>query len=131
MSLKTVYKTNEFSRAHILKSRLESEGIRAYVINQNAKETGMALLNTGISLMVGTQDWEAAHEILSEYEDLRSAEEDHSHCPTCGSTDLKVRFNGGPLKVVRLLLLFGLGLLFPFDTRLNYQCRNCGHEFTR
>lgn len=131
MSLKTVYRTNDFSRAHILKSRLESEGIRAYVINQNAKETGMALLNTGISLMVGTQDWEAAHEILSEYENLRSAEEDHSLCPTCGSSDLSVRFSGGPLKMVRLLVLFGLGFLFPLDSRLNYQCRYCGREFTR
>lgn len=131
MSLKTVYTTNEFSRAHILKSRLESEGIRAYVINQNARETGMALLNTGISLMVGTQDWEAAHEILREYEDLRSAEEDQSLCPNCSSTDLSVRFRGGPLKVLRLLVLFAIGFLFPFDSRLNYQCRKCGHEFTR
>ena len=129
MSLRRIYETNSYSRAHVLKGKLESEGIPCYLFNEHrsASRSSAEARHGGIRLMINQDDWAQAHEILGAYEALRGASEDIKGCPRCQSDQLSVSFKGWK-KYFSWLIIIGLAIV-PNNTRLNYHCLNCGHQF--
>ena len=129
MSLRRIYETHSYSRAHVLKGKLESEGIACYLFNEHRSVSSSSAesRHAGIRLMINQNDWSRAREILSTYETLRSAAEDIKACPSCQSDQLKVSFDGGQ-KYFSWLIIIGLAIV-PNNARLNYGCLNCGNQF--
>ena|SRR5688572_11258606 len=133
------------AEAHIARQKMESEGIDAYLDNENLVATDFLLSNAtgGIKLMVREPDVSAAEAVLrskgtaelaieegrdigdgGEGDDDSYCDEDW-RCPKCHRTDVDLVPLRRRLAMLSLLLL-GVPLLLA-SRRL--RCRNCGHEW--
>ncbi|QCR24711.1 DUF2007 domain-containing protein [Pontibacter sp. SGAir0037] len=136
--LVTIANLNEPTEAHILKGRLEAEGIQCFIGDEHivAAQPFYSVAVGGVKLKVAEEDVEEARAILAdiqegtnEYdlEDVELAPPMQEHlaeavtCPSCGSDHVKEeRYS----KTVFSLsyLLFGFPL--PFVNK-KYKCYNC------
>lgn len=122
--------------AHLLKSKLESEGIPCYLFDENINTLNplYSMATGGIKLRISSNDLERAEAIIAEIEDTKPTDERGVvlQCPQCGSEDLysgfkSMRgFRGFFSAVVSFLLL-----IFPIYVKTVYKCKGCGHEFIR
>jgi len=132
--LTTVASFAEPWNAHILRGRLEAEGIFALVIHEH--HVGMiwpwALALSGVKVQVFDDEWDAAvdiarrglagdyrHELEPEFGPL-----DPPRCPHCRSD----RFtNRRPISMLAMLAVSYLmfGVIFPV-TASDHRCRACG-----
>lgn len=112
--------------AHIAWSRLDSEGIPAFVADEHTINMQWLLSDAlgGVRLQVAEADVEAALAILAEdrEQDLLEQEGvDATRCPHCGSTDTEYQQIGR-----RWAFLVFIGLDFPlFPVRDGIKCRQC------
>lgn len=131
------------AEAHITRQKLESEGIDAYLDNENLVATDFLLSNAtgGIKLMVRERDVAAAEALLrskgteelalepgsvvgDDDDDEGYCDEDW-RCPKCHRTDVELMPMRRRLAMLSLLLL-GVPLLLA-SRRL--RCQVCGHEW--
>ncbi|NMM47663.1 putative signal transducing protein [Marinigracilibium pacificum] len=120
--------------AHILKSRLESEGVECYLYDENI--VGMNPLFShsvgGIKLMINKKDAENALKILSEIENspIKDDNDQRVKCPNCGSEDIYDRFKSMQgIKGVLSAIVSFLFMVFPIYYKTVYKCKSCGTEF--
>lgn len=112
--------------AHLIKSKLASEGIEAYLVNENFTNFMPHLYNIlggGVRIIVKEEDRDSARSILNIHSD-------RIRCPNFGSDSIQLacRRSRGNLIGVVLSLIAGL----PFGNLLNqYVCNNCSRAFTR
>ena len=68
MKIKRLLTSNNLSEAHIIKGKLESEGIDCFLTNENF--TGLFPINSntslGVQIMVSETDYTKAYEILED-----------------------------------------------------------------
>lgn len=115
--------------AHLAKSRLDAEGIPAFVADEHT--IGMQWLYSnalgGVRLQVPEPWAEEARCILAEDREqplMESQGEDRPSCPRCGSEDTEIHQRGR-----RWAFLVFLGLDFPlFPVRNVIRCHHCGEE---
>lgn len=116
---------NYFS-ANILLSRLEQNGVRAWLFDENTVTIGPFFGNAigFIKVVVSTADAEAALDLLRQFEQEAVAD---AVCPQCGSTGfLPVASDSGSNKVTAMLTwLFSNYAIAPETV---YRCENCGFE---
>ena len=113
--------------AHLARSRLDAEGIPAFVADEHT--IGMQWLYSnalgGVRLQVPEPCVEEARRILAEDLEaplVESQGEDKPRCPHCGSLDTEPHQLGR-----RWAFLVFLGLDFPlFPVRQGIRCRRCG-----
>ncbi|MFC6671071.1 DUF2007 domain-containing protein [Marinobacterium aestuariivivens] len=113
--------------AQLARSRLEAEGIDAFVADEHT--IGMQWLYSnalgGVRVQVDAEDLHRARAILAEdrSEDIdRQTGADPLICPCCGSDRTRYRPVGR-----RLAFLVFIGLDFPlFPVRHAVQCDDCG-----
>lgn len=87
--------------AHLAQARLKAEGIPAFLPDEYGPGTlGLGKIS-GVRLQVYESDLPAAQEILG------IEEEEGVRCPRCGSWEVRLPFLGN-----------------------EWQCKNCGHEWT-
>lgn len=104
--------------AQLVKAKLESEGIPAYIWeeNRNYANPGHMLSSTGIKVQVYEDTWELAMEV---YGEIRSyAADDNGNlisCPNCKAQKSVVYYG-------RKGIFFKL---FPFFEERKYRCLNC------
>lgn len=117
--------------AHIARSKLESEGIPCFLMNERFVHTYWLYSNAtgGVKLSVQQSDVEKAKAILRTVsvdetpEDQEVLEnEPQIQCPKCSSPE--VYYERFSRKLVFLSLLF-LGIPLPF-LRRKWKCQNCG-----
>lgn len=122
--------------AHILKTKLASEGIPSYIFDENIISLNPLynLMVGGIKVMVSQSDFERAREIVNEIETtvLTDDADQVIECPTCGSTDLyhgfkSMRGFAGILSAVIAILLAVIPLYF----KTVFKCKKCGAEFEK
>ncbi len=120
--------------AHILKTRLESEGIQCFIHDENIV-TLNPLYNFavgGVKLKVNEVDLERAVNVLKEIEETpyTDDEEEDICCPKCQSTELYADFKSmkNPAGVLAAITSFLL-VVFPFYYKSVYRCKKCGTEF--
>jgi DNA-directed RNA polymerase subunit RPC12/RpoP len=116
--------------AHIVMGRLEEDGIRCWLKDENTVTIDPILTNAvgGIKLMVAKNQAERAGEILALLEADRKKK---ISCPRCGSHDIE--FVTTPRKPGNWFsALFGLlWLSFAMPVEKVYHCFDCGQEFEK
>lgn len=122
--------------AHILKTKLESEGIPAIVVDEN-----LITLNPfyniavgGVKLQVRDEDFEKANTILTEIEQTPVTDDNGRtlKCPKCGSTNFYTGFKTtSNAKGVLAFILSLLYMVFPIHHKSVYRCKDCENEFIK
>ena len=116
--------------AHIIKQRLEEEGIRVYLKDENTVTTDPILSNAlgGIKLMVYSEQLERALELIQGYE---HAYQKAGACPVCHS--LNVRYINQAKDLRNQLTAFLTWLFGSYAMTIDkvYHCYDCGHEFNQ
>ncbi|PRY16502.1 putative signal transducing protein [Pontibacter ummariensis] len=142
--LVTIAAFNDLTEAHILKGRLEAEGILCFLGDEHivGAQPFYSVAVGGVKLKVTEQDVEEAKAILAriqggegEFELNESIElappmQEHPEaivCPNCGSDNVnEEKYN----KTVFSLSYLFLGFPVPFLSR-KYHCYNCGYRWKR
>jgi predicted RNA-binding Zn-ribbon protein involved in translation (DUF1610 family) len=140
--LVTIAAFNEPTEAHIMKGRLEAEGILCFLSDEHivGAQPFYSVAVGGVKLKVTEQDEAEAREVLARIQggdsefllddniELAPPMQEHviaTTCPQCGSDHIsEEKYN----KTVFSLsyLLFGFPL--PFLSH-KYRCYNCGHTW--
>ena len=123
--------------AHIVKGRLESEGIPVFIAHEHHIWANWVFSHTlgGVKVQVTSDNLENAKKILEsletgEYEKALKEEVpdvQDNICPRCGSRQFKSRF---PIDLIILVILtLGLlGVIFP-PRKENHTCLKCGQKW--
>ncbi|MFD1188301.1 putative signal transducing protein [Pontibacter rugosus] len=136
--LVTIATFNEATEAHIVKGRLESEGILCFLGDEHiiGAQPFYSAAVGGVKLRVTEQDVEEAQAILTrirqgdnlfDYDTIEMAPPMQEHvevqtCPHCGSDNIsEEKYN----KTVFSISYLFLGFPLPFLSR-KYTCYNCG-----
>ena len=124
--MKTVATCSKAEEAHLVRTRLEAAGLRAFVQDESLVQMDWLYSNAigGVRVQVADEDFEAAQAFLS-----ADAGEGASGlgvgCPRCGSPDTGP--DEFPRRVAFLTMLFlGAPLLF---SRNRWRCRACNHRW--
>jgi DNA-directed RNA polymerase subunit RPC12/RpoP len=122
--------------AHILRNKLESEGIECFIHDEHIV-TMNPLFNFavgGVKLKVYEDDVPRALEIVQELEGtpLTNEKDQPIQCPNCASTDLYSNFKSmkGVKGVISTVVSFVL-TVFPIYVNTVYRCKNCETEFKK
>ncbi|GAA4807830.1 hypothetical protein GCM10023231_41340 [Olivibacter ginsenosidimutans] len=120
--------------AHLLKSKLESEGIPCFLQDENIVALN-PLYNYavgGIKLNIPRADVALAQQILREIDDHPNLDEKEAiiACPQCGSTHLYTNFKSmkGAKGILSAIISFFMAV-FPIYYKNVYKCKDCGAEF--
>ncbi len=128
--LVTVGKYESGFEVHLARTRLESEGIDAAVVDEHLADYNMLYGRTmgGIRLLVRESDLARAREIL-EVETPTQSEEPATACPECGSGRIRHGLASGNLlvQVLMFLLIVATGLIACIFLRWRWRCGECGH----
>lgn len=134
MKLITIKTFDDGISAHILKNKLESEGINCFVFDENIVTVNALFSNAvgGVKLKIEEQDKEKALSIIQEIENkpLTDQNDVEIRCPECHSTSLYSNFKSmkdgkGILSAIVSFVFF----VFPIYYKSVYKCKNCGAEF--
>lgn len=134
MNLITLKTFDDSISAHILRNRLESEGISCFIHDEHVV-TMNPLYNIavgGIKLKVKEEDLEQALAVLNSIENtpLTDQQGEIIHCPKCHSTELYSDFKSmkGATGILSAFTSFLL-TVFPIYYKSVYRCKKCGCEF--
>ncbi len=120
--------------AHILKIKLESEGIRCFLFDEHVVSVNPLYSNLvgGIKLKINEEDLVHAKNVVLEIEQTPYTTEDEQiiACPKCGSAHIEsgypsMRSIEAVLSAIASFLLF----IFPLYRKSVYKCLDCGDEF--
>ncbi len=134
MSLITIKTFENAVEAHLLRLKLENEGIQCFLVDENTVSLN-PLFNIaigGIKLRIDESDETKAKELIAEMENAAFLDDDEQiiACPKCQSTDLYTNFKSmkGAKGVMSAIVSF-LFMVFPIYYKSVYKCKACGHEF--
>lgn len=120
--------------AHILKIKLESEGITCFLFDENIVSVNPLYSNLvgGIKLKINEEDLIHAKNIVTELEKTPYTTDDEKviSCPKCQSTHIESGHRS--MKSVRAVIsaiASFLLLIFPIYRKTVYKCLECGNEF--
>ena len=127
---------NHPAEAHIAKTKLESEGVEAFVLDEHMASINWhyTLAIGGVRLQVSREDEKRAREILNQEFDWENEAQDIKKtwvsCPKCHSKEVVyARYHKeGVAKVISILIT--LLVMIPFVVlKRKWQCLSCGHTW--
>lgn len=119
--------------AHMLKSKLESEGIRCYIFDEYTVTLNPIFSNAvgGIRVMIDAADQDAATKLFIEIQNSKLINQTNEviHCSKCGSEDFYDYFKSfrGVSGVLSILFSFAF-FTYPIFYKTVYKCKKCGEE---
>lgn len=134
MRLVTIKRFDNSLDTHLLKTKLESEGINCVIFDENLVAVNPLFNHTigGIKLKIDEKDVLKAQEVLAQFEanELKSKQGKSVICPNCNSKDLYSNYKSmkGPKGILSVLISFLL-TTFPLYFKTVYKCKSCGLEF--
>ena len=136
MELVTIKTFDNAIDVHILRSRLEAEGITCFIFDEHIVSVN-PLYNIGvggIKLKVRADELQIALEVLKDIHDTPYTDDTDKvlSCPNCGTTDVTSGFKSmkGLTGFFTMVVSFLLTVL-PIYARLTYRCNKCGNEFQK
>ncbi len=133
MSLINIATFNNATEAYLLKAKLESEGIPAFIFDEQMISLNPLLSNSlhGIKLKVDEKYKDKALTIMHQ---INNAPISHNgeilHCPKCQSVNIENDFKATrSLKELFSLLVSLLFTTHPLTKHSYYRCKDCGHVF--
>lgn len=134
MNLITIKTFDNGIEAHLLKIRLENEGIDCFIFDENIV-TLMPLYNIGvggIKLKINEHDKDKALGIITEIAEtkLKNEQNEIINCPKCQSEELIYGFKSmkGLKGIISMISSF-IFMIFPIYFKSVNKCKACGHEF--
>jgi DNA-directed RNA polymerase subunit RPC12/RpoP len=117
--------------AHLLKTRLESEGVECFILDENIVRLNSFydLAVGGIRLQVREEDFQRAKALIEEWEGLPYLDEENRElrCPKCQSTSVYAGFKSFNTAAGWLTLVISfLLVIYPFFTKTVFRCKECG-----
>ena len=122
--------------AHLLRSKLESEGVRCFLFDENIVGLNPLYNVTvgGIKLKINEDDSDKVKAILAEIENSPFTDEydEVISCPKCQSKDIIAGFKSmkGIRGIISAIVSFVLMVLPVYHDSV-YRCRNCETEFKK
>jgi DNA-directed RNA polymerase subunit RPC12/RpoP len=122
--------------AHMLKSRLENEGIKCFLFDEETVTINPLFAQAigGIKLKVYQDDMPIVREILKDISETPLTDEEGEAilCPNCSSTKINTGFRSvsGWRGVVFTFVAF-MSLTFSPFIKTRYYCLKCEHVFKR
>ena len=115
--------------ANITKGLLESNGIEAFIFDENTLSVDPILTTAlgGIRLMVRSSDYEDALSIIKEVDEENIREESNLKCPFCASSDIKII--NRPNWLYFIIMLFTFTSTPTAGNRKKYVCNICRHRW--
>ena len=127
--------------AHIIRARLEQNGIPCFLADENMLTINPLYNNAlgGVKLKVFARDAEQSRAILAEVVEAEQPEAavepdtDITTCPHCGSVNVrygtatKIKF--GFLNSLMVAICFFFIRAYPLSFRKAWHCFNCGDDF--
>ena len=129
--MKTVKECGSLFEAQVVRQRLESERIQAFVLNENSNDYvpfAGAIPLLAVQVVVADDDYERVRDLLAE----ETASERPIVCPECGSQGVRSEVGETRLKRFGAYLLAGLGALgngSAGNIRRYFRCNRCGTPF--
>lgn len=130
----TIATFNYSSEAHIIKGKLNSEGIDAFLIDDITIDVDPLVSHAigGVKLRVPTIQLEDAKKVLNSIHKYSISDGgENIICPNCKSEKINLVTT---VKHKRGFLFFALAFLytmFPFFIKSVYKCENCNEEFKK
>ncbi|MBX2828439.1 MAG: DUF2007 domain-containing protein [Flavobacteriaceae bacterium] len=131
-TFETIARYTDTSEALVVKGRLESEGIPAFIVDHGTLDSD-PLISTksgGVKLNVSIENKEQALAIIKSISDFSIDNEGSAiACPNCGGEQVKFYSNQG--NVTNPLALF-FRRIFSKPTSgdvYDYKCSHCEHKF--
>lgn len=112
--------------ANLIKGRLENEGIRCFITNENF--SGLMpnynnIMGAGAEIIIDKRDYEKAQELLelNKKRDLL--------CPHCKSSNVRMSLGKNWFRKL-VVIVISLFSAVPFNNiNSGYYCKDCGREF--
>ena len=133
MNLVTALTFDDSVSAHLVKTRLENEGIKCFIFDEHINNVmpiyGQAV--GGIRIKIKEEDVLKAKQLIEEWE-LRpflNQSNETLTCTSCGAQELYAGFKsfktslGWPTLAISFLFM-----IYPFYSKTVYRCKNCGEE---
>jgi len=130
MKFITIKESNNASHLVVLKSKLESEGIRCRMDGELSNQVLNYIPMISVKLQVWEEDMDLAMRVLVEIEELE-VDKATLTCSQCHSTDLKIHMNLKNIGILLMTLLLSI-FMIPTNRKIrsyNYTCQNCGYRF--
>ncbi|HQW69957.1 MAG TPA: DUF2007 domain-containing protein [Flavobacterium sp.] len=121
------------SEALIYKSKLESEEIEVFIMDNNTVDSNPLYSNAvgGVKLFVNFENEEKAKFILSQISDFSLDENNQlMKCPKCNEEQIEMVTSINDFKSLLTFLFSILIVLIPFYSRYKYKCQSCKFEFS-
>lgn len=121
------------AEAHILKSKLESEGIKTFLFDEFTINTDPLISNAigGVKVKVLTRQIEEARIVINSISKYDLDDEGAQiKCPKCNENKVRIY---STIKDIKSLFWFIIGFLsstLPLYTKYKYKCENCKTEFS-
>lgn len=135
MNLITIKTFNDAISAHILKNKLESEGVQCFIFDEETV-TVDPLLNFaigGVKLKINDFNRDRALVIINAIEETPFTDnaDNAIRCPSCNSTQLYNDYKSmkDPKSFMASVISILIGA-FPFYSKSVYKCKKCGEEFS-
>ncbi|MGB2153690.1 MAG: putative signal transducing protein [Flavobacteriaceae bacterium] len=134
MELVTVRTFDNSIQAHLLKSKLESEGITCYLFDENIVGLNPLYNITvgGIKLKINKFDMDKASLIIQELDqsELTNDQGESLKCPNCHSEEIYSGFKSMKgIKGILSVIISFLLVVFPIYLKTVKKCKECGYEF--
>ena len=134
MELVTVRTFDNSIQAHLLKSKLESEGITCYLFDENIVRLNPLYNITigGIKLKINKFDMDKASLIIQEVDQskLTNDQGESLKCPNCHSEEIYSGFKSMKgIKGILSVIISFLLIVFPIYFKTVKKCKECGYEF--
>jgi hypothetical protein len=134
LELVTVRTFDNSIQAHLLKSKLESEGITCYLFDENIVGLNPLYNITigGIKLKINKFDMDKASLIIQEVDQskLTNDQGESLKCPNCHSEEIYSGFKSMKgIKGILSVIISFLLIVFPIYFKTVKKCKECGYEF--
>lgn len=134
MELVTIKTYDNSIETHLMKSKLEFEGVKCFVFDENIVSFNplLSVAFGGIKIKINKKDLLKASNVIKAINEYKYLDEENEliKCSNCNSVDFYSGFIS--LKSVKGVVSIIISIIFtvyPIYYRTLYKCKSCGNEF--